>query len=452
MPGALVLAVLFRLLFFRDGLGPGAAWGVGLLLATLPWLHQKFLPVWLVLGATALFFAFRRGERRRAVWAGLIAPQAASLYLTALYNFGIAGSIRPDALFLAWGPAGITSARIGQGLLGLWLDARYGLLPLAPVYALAAAGLLLPGEGTRRLLHALPAAIVYYLTVAAADNWAGAVCNLGRYLMPILPLAIAFAALAIDRTARRRGALAVLLVLAGVTGLFAHALWLDPHAANDSALLLAKSRFADPALYIPSLFIRTWSAGAPGLFVRVAVWVALVAWLAVWLRRVAESRGGQRPLRSAMMTLGLVLAAAAVLERWPPARGGPSFPHRRDLADGRSVILEGPLRPKGDILEAQPGEVSFIVRARDDAQPGALPLLLGGTGLVDLPHGPPVVLRPHGVLVRLPLQKAAAVRGASGERETLWRQAIQIGGPDPVALRLPAENAENLEPAAAGER
>ena len=41
----------------------------------------------------------------------LLAPQAATLYLTALYNFAITGSARPDALFLAWGPGGVTSAR-----------------------------------------------------------------------------------------------------------------------------------------------------------------------------------------------------------------------------------------------------------------------------------------------------------------------------------------------------
>ena len=60
----------------------------------------------------------------------LIAPQALGAFLTALYNFAITGSARPDALFLAWGPAGVTTARLGQGLLGLALDARYGIVPV----------------------------------------------------------------------------------------------------------------------------------------------------------------------------------------------------------------------------------------------------------------------------------------------------------------------------------
>ena len=75
-----------------------------------------------------------RGARRRAC----SCRTAASLYLTALYNFAITGSVRPDALFLAWGPGGVTSARVGQGVLGLLLDARYGILPYVPILLLAA--------------------------------------------------------------------------------------------------------------------------------------------------------------------------------------------------------------------------------------------------------------------------------------------------------------------------
>ena len=174
----------------------------------------------------------------------VLAPNLASLYLIALYNFAITGSVRPDALFLAWGPGGVTSARLGQGLLGLLLDARYGILPYVPLLVLAAGGLVL--GGARRFAPVLPAALVYYLTVASADNWSGAVCNLG-------PLRHArscrwpwrSSAIALARTAHRRGAVALALALASWTALVALELRHDPHAANDSWLLLAKSTFAD---------------------------------------------------------------------------------------------------------------------------------------------------------------------------------------------------------------
>jgi hypothetical protein len=58
------------------------------------------------------------------------------------------------------------------------------------------------------------------------------------------------------RTSERRGVVALGLALVSWTGLIALGLRLDPHAANDSWLLLAKSTFADGRQYVPGLFIR----------------------------------------------------------------------------------------------------------------------------------------------------------------------------------------------------
>src|SRR5262249_27581163 len=159
-------------------------------------------------------------------------------------NFAITGSVRPDALYLAWGPAGVTSARWGQGLFGLLLDARYGLLPCVPVYLFALAGLRLPDAARRLRWGILPAAVAY-ATVAAAGNWSGAVCNLGRYVMPAVPLAAALVAVVLALAVARRGVLALLLAVIAWSALLGLALWRDPHAANDCALLLAKSAIAD---------------------------------------------------------------------------------------------------------------------------------------------------------------------------------------------------------------
>ena len=58
MLGALALAAAFRWLLFVPRLKD--AWWLGLGLATLPWLHQKFLPVW---GVLALMGRRAAGER-----------------------------------------------------------------------------------------------------------------------------------------------------------------------------------------------------------------------------------------------------------------------------------------------------------------------------------------------------------------------------------------------------
>ena len=57
-----------------------------------------------------------------------------------------------------------------------------------------------------RLRLALPAVLSYYVTVASADNWSGAVCNLGRYIMPVVPWMAALLAVALASAGHRRGA------------------------------------------------------------------------------------------------------------------------------------------------------------------------------------------------------------------------------------------------------
>jgi hypothetical protein len=461
MPGALVLAVLFSWLTFgREGLRRHP-WRFGGLLATLPWLHQKFLPVWAVLIVTALLVGRRTAvvggpdprqvdppaqpppdDRGRATprdggtassartsargrwrWTvGLLVPQALSLYLTALYNFAITGSVRPDALFLAWGPGGVTTARIGQGLLGLLLDARYGILPSVPLLALAAGGLAL--GGARRFAAVLPAAAVYYLTVASADNWAGAVSNLGRYFLPVAPLAVALVGIAVARVSSRRGAVTLALVLAGWSALFAFALWRDPLAANDSALLLAKSTYADGHQYVPDLFLRHWSEAAPGLFARVVFWLLALAVSAVWLRRVARSAetgsvpgearrlpggAGASPLAALAGLVVYLLAFAFTLEQWPTRRTGPMFADALSVGPGEVAFLGGAASVREDEAVVGPGDVSVLVRAGEAET--TLPVTVGGQGVLQAPGLPPVVLRPTGARVDLPLTRDHLVRG-----------------------------------------
>jgi len=405
MPGALVLALVFHRVLFRPRWDTRGAWLFGALVATLPWLHQKFLPVWLVLVVTAVWLAVRDGAKRPAL-VGLLVPQAVTLYLTALYNFSIAGSVRPDALFLAWGPGGVTTARLGQGLLGLLLDARYGILPYVPIYLLAGAGLVL--GGARRVALVLPAALVYYLTVASADNWAGAVCNLGRYFMPVAPLAVVLVGVALARIGERRGVLAVVLMLAGWTGLLALQLYRDPHAANDGWVLLAKSTFADGNQYIPNLFIRHWSDGAPGLGVRIMVWLAAAAGLAMWVRWSAEGQAGRAPLRALCGVVAAVLAAGLLLERWPSAATAPRFGDAIAAGPGVTAFVSGPVTVREDEARLRPGTVQLLVRST--APVASVRAVVGGEGRLQIRGLPPIVARPAGTLVDLPLEPRYVLR------------------------------------------
>ena len=429
--GALALAMALRTILFARRLTARTTLGLGLLLAALPWMHQKFLPLWMVLVAMSVIRAVDEMVDFRALLA-LVVPQVASLYLTALYNFAVTGSARPDALYLAWGPAGVTSARLGQGLLGLAFDARYGFLPYTPVYLLAAAGLFGLGRRASRLRWALPAAAIYYVTVASADNWSGAVCSLGRYVMPIVPFGAALLAVALDRTGSRRGVVALALTLMGWTALIAVALWRDPLASNDCAVLLDKSAFADGNVYIPNLFIKSWSEGAPGLFARVAVWFALAAAITLWLGRVARGKGGASSGRVVAGVTGVVLASALILERWPSSRGAPRFRNALDLGGGTTAFVSGAVAE--DFARVPSGGVDVLVRSR--AALRAITLVGEGEGLLRLPGRPAIALSPRGTTVDLPLAPLVTLVGRRGVQETLYRQRLEVEGPGGAVLRF----------------
>jgi hypothetical protein len=418
MLGALALAAAFRWLLFVPWLKD--AWWLGLGLATLPWLHQKFLPVWGVLALWAVVRLVNEMAPLRTL-AGLLVPQALTLFLTALYNFGITGSVRPDALFLAWGPGGVSSARIGQGLLGLWLDARYGIVPYVPFLLLAAGGLVLPAA--RRLLWALPAAGVYYLTVASADNWGGAVCNLGRYIMPVIPLVLAFGALVL--VSAREGVWAMGLALVGWTAILARLLWADPHAANDCALLLARSVFADGNVYVPNLFLRAWSDAAPGLWARVAAWLILASVVAWWVRKSA-AREAAAAARALFSGAAIVLLLAACLERWPSARTRPAWNDALALPDGAAVHFTGDVVVRDEAALSSPGSVFLLVRSREPRD--AVILTAEGQGVVRVGGAPPIVVSGGPVPVRVPLEPLLRLQGRRGVEESLARQELRVEG------------------------
>jgi hypothetical protein len=437
MPGALVLALVFHRLVFVTTWTTRQACLVGLLLATLPWLHQKFLPVWLVLVLSAVLAV--RGASRTAWWA-LLVPQAASLYLTALYNFAITGSIRPDALFLAWGPAGVSSARMGQGVLGLLFDARYGILPCVPIFLLAGAGTLL--GGLRRFAIVLPAAAVYYVTVASADNWAGAVSNLGRYFMPLAPLAVALVALALDRARTKRGAIALALILAAWTAVFAVALWEDPHAANDSAVLLQKSTFADGNQYLPNLHLRQWSDAEPGLWARVLFWLLVSAAVTVWWALgAARGRWTASPDRTLAVVVVVLLVAAFFLERWPSAETAPRFHQSIRTGPDATVFLDGPVTVQDHQAILRDGETRVLVRSPTPLT--TIRAVLGGRGVVRPRVATALLARPAGAVVPIPLEERHILHDAEGRAEYFSAQTLTVEGE--VLLRFGESDASPRE-------
>jgi hypothetical protein len=361
--------------------------------------------VWLLLAVIAVGRAVGQMVTLRQL-AALVGPQVLSGALFLLYNFAITGSARPDALFLAWGPGGVSTARMGQGLIGLLLDARYGLLPYVPIFLLAAGALGVSGPGARALRGALPVAAAYYVTVASADNWSGAVCNLGRYVMPAIPFLLALVAAALARTGNRPGIRALALALAGWTGLLAFMLWRDPDAANDGAVLLSRSAFADGNVYIPNLFLRSWSDAAPGLLARVLVWVGLLLLIALAVRRVDGGRGGGSATAALVALTAVTLVAALALERWPTPYRSARFPDAVPAGPGATAFLGGAVVVRNGRALARPGHLDLLVRSR---------------GPMDA-----LVVRVSGAALPVPLRHLTHLVGRRGVEEDLYRGRLRL--------------------------
>jgi hypothetical protein len=177
-------------------------------------------------------------------------------------------------------------------------------------------------------------------------------------------------------------------------------------------VLLAKSTFADGNQYIPNLFIRRWSDGAPGLAARILVWLAAAAGLSFWMKRSAEGQAGRSPLRALGGVVAAVLAAGLVLEGWPTAATAPRFGDAIEAGPGVTAFVSGPVAVREDEARLRPGAVEMLVRSA--APIASVRVVLGGEGRLQIRGRPPMVARRAGALIDLPLEPRYTLRD-SGE-------------------------------------
>jgi hypothetical protein len=234
----------------------------GLLLAGLPWLHERFLGVTVVLALAALF---RAPARQR--FAALAVPVALSLLLQAVYYWQLHGIPVP------LGHARPVVAAIPQGLLAILTDRDRGILTLAPLLLLAPVGLLPLWRRDPWAAGTVAATlIVYLLPIAAYPDWHGGVCPPLRYVASITPLAaLPLVALATDPG---WPVTRVSLCVLGVWGI-----WMGFVLASQPGLMFWKygALFQPRAFHAAhALFPAYFHPGAGSAF-RSAVWLGFVA-------------------------------------------------------------------------------------------------------------------------------------------------------------------------------
>ena len=287
---------------------PGAGWGSGLLIAGLPWLHEKFVPLSVTL---AVLGAVTAGGRRRTL-AGLIVPLGVSAVFQAFYYWKLYGAPIPRGVhagFASW-------STLHQGLVGLWVDRDHGLLALAPVFLVAAVGIPALWRAAPRLAgSAFAVGLSLYLVVGVYREWWGGFAPPPRYLVPLLPvlgLALAFGLREWRR--RVRGLRAALLGATSVA--VAAAAVITPalqhrHAHPVRSLLPG----VDWTRYLPAwLFPDAGTWPLTGLFLGLAALV-LIAGRAPDRSRSAGGFAGVRLTAAGLLTLAVLGLAVSVGDR-----------------------------------------------------------------------------------------------------------------------------------------
>ena len=329
-PGALCVAVAVVLLIqleYRGAASVASVWVAGAALAAMPWLHSRFSLLAIALG---LVLGLRLIRQRPFLVGQFLSIPLVSAVAWFGYFWTIWGTVNPAAPYgaltdLAW-------AHTPDGVLGLLLDQRYGLLATAPGYVCGIAGLGLLARQRPRLVVELTMVIVPYVVAASSYGmWWGGFGGPARFLVAILPIAavpVAWLWVSGGPVAR---ALTLLPLLTGA-GVLAARLWADAGAmafaetfGSDPVAAWAAPSVDLPAALVSLASASRWRDGG--------VWIAIIfvtVGAAYWLgRRLRLSSSAAWELVATCAALTLMLGATAT---WQSHHGPGIAPVESQLA------------------------------------------------------------------------------------------------------------------------
>jgi hypothetical protein len=303
------LASAFALRVILSGGGSYASAAAALAASALPWLHVKMIPAGAVLGLIAALWL--RGRPRRVF---LLAVTAAAAAYLAYYQWVLG---RPTPLALYGGVPGDLRSSGVRAAAGLLLDRSFGLLPTAPIWLLALAGLSL-----LRLRGAMGAILAVGLAtlapVLAWRMWWGGQCPPARFLVPLVPMLGTALALRVSLSERglarwRWWLLAVTAALALFMVARPEAMLLLNRRDRPTRVWDALSPAGGPAAerYLPSLVYPRADEARVAL-----LWAGALGVVLLLDAAARRSERADRVFRGPALPLALLLAIGAGTELW----------------------------------------------------------------------------------------------------------------------------------------
>jgi hypothetical protein len=302
----LLIVLVGRYVTLTDARG-WPAFGFGVLAGFLPWLHVRFGYVSIL--AAALIAA---RSAPRSVVAFLIGA-GVSLGTLCLYSYHITGSLLPFkvwSLMMAAEPTlQAVHPSVVRRLVGLWLDFNWGLLPHAPVYLLAMAGMWPLWQRNRMLAVFVVLAVLPLMVQSAAYNWHGSGTAPLRIVTAIVPLLAIPLADAVARFRRSRWFLVTFAVLAAIS--------VDNGLAFNSGFDRARPVLVGPTtsgwlsrLAFPQVDTPDWLSN-PLVIFWCAITLMTIAWPVVRDRRPATARVRSWTTVTATVLLGVAAVGSA---------------------------------------------------------------------------------------------------------------------------------------------
>jgi len=289
VPVALILLLSFRAIVVRKDLRGRTLWPLGIGLAILPWFGIKYAFHTLVFSGIATSVVYLASQKRlRKIWPILL-PLGFSGGLFFLFLWNIYGTLSPVAVYYGTTP----EARLPLGyflvsgpgkavvrLVGSFLDDRAGILPYAPIYILAAAGIFLLYRAKRGLAWTALLILGLYTAFFSINRFWSGYAPPGRHFVPILwVLALFLAAAFVIRGNLVRWITAALL---GLSFFIAAAAVINPWLLYHEGLASRGSPIDPSSKLLDSLsnsFVnfRKW---APSLVGQTSIdWRPALAWI-----------------------------------------------------------------------------------------------------------------------------------------------------------------------------